>query len=86
MLKPNREGGGNNIYGDQIHKILEDIGDQEAKSFVLMKRVPKDIRKSVVINKDQIKMIDTISEFGQFGSILIKEGKLVENKVGGVSH
>ena len=42
MLKPEREGGGNNFYGDEIPKKLDEIcgGDgKEKNAYILMDRI-----------------------------------------------
>lgn len=72
VLKPNREGGGNNIYGEDITKTLKEIGPEEAKSYVLMKKVPTDVRKIVTVSKNKVELMDSVSEFGQFGCILTR--------------
>ncbi|WAR11946.1 GSHB-like protein, partial [Mya arenaria] len=40
VLKPQREGGGNNIYGDEIAEMLQKMGSTEERSaYILMERI-----------------------------------------------
>lgn len=39
MLKPQREGGDNNIYGAKIAPFLEKISSDERKNYILMEKI-----------------------------------------------
>ena len=39
MLKPQREGGGNNLYGDELRAALVRMSPAERASFILMERI-----------------------------------------------
>lgn len=39
VLKPQREGGGNNLYGDEIVKMLKDRPVEERAAYILMERI-----------------------------------------------
>ena len=35
-MKPNLEGGGNNIYGKNVYTTLQTISEEERKKYILM--------------------------------------------------
>lgn len=39
ILKPNLEGGGNNVYGQNAYDLLKKISEEERKKFILMERI-----------------------------------------------
>lgn len=39
VLKPQREGGSNNYYGEDIYKVLQKSSVQERKNYILMEKV-----------------------------------------------
>ena len=39
VMKPQREGGGNNIYGDAVAKALTTMSPEELKAYILMERI-----------------------------------------------
>lgn len=84
MLKPNKEGGGNNIYGEDIHKKLVASTAEERKGFVLMSRIQASKHCTIALKKDnQLVLGEGISEFGVFGSITTEGAEILQNSVGG---
>ena len=39
VLKPQREGGANNFFGDDIDRVIDEFNDDELTSHILMKRI-----------------------------------------------
>ena len=39
VLKPQREGGGNNLYGSQVVEALDHLSREELKAYILMERI-----------------------------------------------
>lgn len=75
MLKPQREGGGNNVYGADIREALLGMKDtKERSAWILMERIQPPITSGYVIRKDSGKdipdKIDLISELGVFGVVI----------------
>ncbi|KXJ22127.1 Glutathione synthetase [Exaiptasia diaphana] len=86
VLKPQREGGGNNIFGDDIKTTLNQMKTPVDRSqFILMDRIRSPLVKNYIIRPELDKplLADVLSEFGTFG-ILISLGKriLVSKEVG----
>ncbi|KAF7817879.1 glutathione synthetase, chloroplastic-like [Senna tora] len=86
VMKPQREGGGNNIYGDAIRESLLKLqkeSSEENAAYILMQRIfPTNSTTRFMINgcchKDQ-----TISELGIFGSYLRNKDKVIINEQSG---
>ncbi|KAB7498767.1 Glutathione synthetase [Armadillidium nasatum] len=51
VLKPQREGGGNNIYGEEIAEVLEKIRDSpEREAFILMDRIRPPVQRNYLLS------------------------------------
>ena len=73
VLKPQREGGGNNIYGKDIVPFLSRLKDSdERNAYILMDRINPPITTNYVVRpgKGGAEMVDVISELGIFGYII----------------
>lgn len=85
VLKPQREGGGNNIYKKDIVKHLENIGHENWSSYVLMELIdPPKISNTILRNGDLVTG-RVVSELGVFGTVLwdIEANKeLMNNQAG----
>lgn len=74
VLKPQREGGGNNIYRDNIPGFLKSIPEREYKQYILMELIqpPRAARNTVLRSDGAVITGDVISELGIFGTCLWK--------------
>lgn len=86
VLKPQLEGGGNNIYGEDIVTTLKDTADiKERSKFILMDKIQPPVTKNYIVRAELPKPVlaDVISEIGFYG-ILISRGNevLVNREVG----
>uniref|UniRef100_A0A8C8SGR6 Glutathione synthetase n=1 Tax=Pelusios castaneus TaxID=367368 RepID=A0A8C8SGR6_9SAUR len=82
VLKPQREGGGNNLYGEELKQLLEKIKDSpERTSYILMDKIkPQPSVNYLLRAHGPLKIADCISELGIFG-VYIRQGKdMVLNK------
>jgi glutathione synthase len=71
VLKPQREGGGNNYYGAELSAFLRDNhGSPVLSSYVLMQRIFPKARPSVLVRTGEVKVADCISELGVYGTFL----------------
>lgn len=72
VLKPQREGGGNNLYGAELKAKL-DVGgatDDELRSFILMQRIFPKPQPAVMVNRGRCVAGNSISEMGVYGIYL----------------
>jgi len=83
VMKPQREGGGNNLYNNHIVETLASLSSKQRGSFILMDRiVPPPInvhflREGILTNSSGV------SELGIYGLFLSDGDKIIENSCGG---
>lgn len=86
VLKPQREGGGNNVFGTDIPPVLSQMSDIERSAWVLMEQIVPPKIKSYIIRPRQPIPTDTselVSELGIFGVIIgTKDEIFVNEQVG----
>jgi glutathione synthase len=70
VLKPQREGGGHNVYKAAIPEFLKSIPDDEYKSYTLMELIPTTFHRNAIIREGRVTEGEVISELGVYGSIL----------------
>ena len=74
VLKPQREGGGNNFYNDDVKIELEKMKDlKDRTGWILMDRICPTPQKNYLIRSDSgesNKAQDVISELGIYGVII----------------
>ncbi|AET38355.1 glutathione synthase Ecym_2643 [Eremothecium cymbalariae DBVPG len=84
VLKPQREGGGNNIYKKDIPTFLTSISEQEWSGYVLMELInPLETTGNVIIRGQEIHRSPILSELGVFGTILFDDEQIYSNKYAG---
>lgn len=74
VLKPQREGGGNNVYGEKVREVLQSMTDsQERTAWILMERIIPPVQKGYMIRPggpEVPQLVDLVSELGIFGVII----------------
>jgi len=83
VLKPQREGGGNNVFGADIPPVLGKMSDIERSAWVLMEQiVPPKTKGFIVRPKQPISKepVDLVSELGIFGVIIGTETEILVNE------
>ena len=90
VLKPQREGGGNNLYGEalraQLAKFTPDapIGsDGDLSSFILMQRILPPVNRTLCLRNGEMQELETLSELGIYGGYLRVGEDVAMNVVGG---
>ncbi|KAM5456319.1 Glutathione synthetase [Microsporum audouinii] len=85
VLKPQREGGGNNVYRDAIPPFLKSLPEKDWKGWILMELIQPPPAKNVALRSDgQVLSGDVIGELGMYGTILwADDGRVLHNKQGG---
>ncbi|KAJ5350063.1 Glutathione synthase N-terminal eukaryotic [Penicillium brevicompactum] len=86
VLKPQREGGGNNVYKADIPGFLQSLPESDWKGWVLMELInPASNAQNVALRNDgEVLRGDVISELGVYGTILWEDtGKILHNNHGG---
>lgn len=76
VLKPQREGGGNNFYGDDVAAKLRDLTPEERAAFILMQRILPRAQDAVMSRTGVATLRPALSEFG-FYSVFLGDGEQV---------
>lgn len=77
VMKPQKEGGGNNFFDDEIARLLNEMvqkPDQvgEMRTYLIMERINPPKIKQIQMRNGETKILDCISELGIFSSIFVK--------------
>lgn len=82
VLKPQREGGGNNIYKDDIPGFLKKLSKDQWNAYILMDLIHPPTYKNTIIRNAKLYNEDVVSELGIFGTIIwnSETKKIISNK------
>ncbi|KAF9437582.1 hypothetical protein BGZ76_000179 [Entomortierella beljakovae] len=83
VMKPQREGGGNNIYGRDIQKILKELTAEQRNAYILMDIIRPPTTKNVMLRNGELQKADVVSELGVYGIYLHDGHKVIRNDNGG---
>ncbi|RDX82165.1 Glutathione synthetase, chloroplastic, partial [Mucuna pruriens] len=86
VMKPQREGGGNNIYGDALRETLlklQEAGSQEDAAYILMQRIFPATSAAILVRNGDWHTGHVISEVGIFGTYLRNKDKVIINNESG---
>ncbi|XP_008552792.1 glutathione synthetase [Microplitis demolitor] len=83
VMKPQREGGGNNIYGLDVKTTLESIKNSKVRTgYILMEYIDAPRQKNYLLgpNNEDICLQELISELGIYGIIIGDQNNIKLNK------
>ncbi|XP_022904636.1 glutathione synthetase-like isoform X3 [Onthophagus taurus] len=84
VLKPQREGGGNNIYGEEIKDAILKMKDSKERSaWILMERIHPPISSGYIVRPggpEVPELLDLVSELGIYGVIIGDSYKIYSNR------
>ncbi|NQU63663.1 MAG: hypothetical protein HQ517_05185, partial [SAR324 cluster bacterium] len=80
VLKPQREGGGNNLYGEEMKMKLQNLSEEQQHAYILMDRIESTILPSALVVESKLEEIPSISEVGRFGVCFADGDSLIENR------
>jgi len=85
VLKPQREGGGNNVYRDKIPPFVAQLPERERAAWVAMEliRPPRGIGAHLVRSGGGRVRASVMSELGVFGWALFGEGRELKEEQAG---
>lgn len=84
MLKPQREGGGNNFCKKEMVARLTNMSREELSAYILMERIIPKPLMATMIRLGRAVQCNTICELGVFGLVLrVENGELLMNEYGG---
>lgn len=76
VLKPQREGGGNNVYGEDIPKFIQSLKPGERQAYILMDLISPPSFQNIIARKGQYQEGTVISELGIYG-VFVTNGSIV---------
>ena len=75
VLKPQREGGGNNIYRKAIPSFLKSLGSEDKwKGHILMELIEPPAQRNTLFRDGQVSSGEVIAELGVYGTCLWRSG------------
>lgn len=85
VVKPQKEGGGNNYFGDDILKLLPPDNDltqlhHELQSSIIMERINPPQHEGLVLRENKLSSVKCVSEFSVFGAIISDDKSILLNK------
>ncbi|KAK7258823.1 hypothetical protein RIF29_24410 [Crotalaria pallida] len=86
VMKPQREGGGNNIYGDAVRETLQKLekaGSQEDAAYILMQKLFPKISAAILLRDGSMHKENAISELGIYGAYLRNKDTVIVNNQSG---
>jgi glutathione synthase len=84
VLKPQREGGGNNIYRGAIPQFLHSISEAHWGSYILMELITPPPVTNLILRNGRLEEGGVICELGIYGTCLWdKDGKILHNEEAG---
>jgi hypothetical protein len=87
IVKPLREGGGNNYYNEDILKILPQSEDEQPSNMlmnaIIMERVNPPEHDCLVLHDNTLKSLKCVTEYSIFG-VLLSDDKVIHtnNQIG----
>jgi hypothetical protein len=70
VLKPQREGGGNNYYGNEILNQFYKLDSKEIATFILMQRIKPCPRYGLLVKNRTLEAASVISELGIYSYMI----------------
>jgi glutathione synthase len=84
VLKPQREGGGNNIYRSMIPPFLKSLPESHYDAYILMELIRPPPLENVIIREGKVVSGGVVGELGIYGTILWdSDGKVLSNEEAG---
>ncbi|EYU37221.1 hypothetical protein ABFS82_06G153000 [Erythranthe guttata] len=82
VMKPQREGGGNNIYGDDVSIALQKMqkeGTEEDAAYILMQRIFPTVSPAILMREGVSHKDHVISELGIYATYLRNKTEVIMN-------
>jgi glutathione synthase len=75
VLKPQREGGGNNIYRRAIPKFLKELPEASWPAYILMEMIEPPAQRNAIFRNGEVQRGGVICELGIYGACLWRSGE-----------
>lgn len=74
VLKPQREGGGNNVYRSDIPSFLASLPETHWPAYILMEMIEPPAQANTIFRNGELQSGDVICELGVYGACLWRDG------------
>jgi glutathione synthase len=74
VLKPQREGGGNNVYRETIPEFLKGIPQEQWEAYILMEMIEPPDQRNVILRNGVVRRGNVICELGIYGACVWDQG------------
>ncbi len=84
VMKPQKEGGGNNLFGDEMKNVL--VSNNNIEQYLLMKMIDSPVLKTLMLRRGKLEYVETMTELGVFSMVICDQqsGELLTNVVDGL--
>jgi len=79
VLKPQREGGGNNFFGNEIPRILSKIQKEKQNTYILMEKILTNTHEAILVVNGNSETLSCVSEIGRYGICSAENGVVKSN-------
>lgn len=83
VLKPQREGGGNNLWGAEMVRVLTTATPRERAAYVLMQRIEPVAHRNAAMRGGEVRVQEMFSEVGIYGCFLADAERVILNEAAG---
>ena len=80
VLKPQREGGGNNYFGKDIPIKMADMQPEEKDAYVLMEKIEAETDPAILVVNGNAETLTSVSEIGRYGICFADNGGVESNE------
>ena len=80
VLKPQREGGGNNYFGRDITKKMAEMQPEEKDAYVLMEKIEAETHPAILVVNGSAETLTSVSEIGRYGICFAENGLVQSNE------
>ncbi|XP_055079276.1 glutathione synthetase-like [Periophthalmus magnuspinnatus] len=85
VLKPQREGGGNNFFGSDISRVLTEAPGKERTAYILMDKIQATPSPNIIVSAERPPVLtDCTCELGVAGAYVRQDRDVLTNEVVGV--
>lgn len=83
VLKPQREGGGFNLYGEELRQCLTNLQAGEGNAYILMERLYPPVSQGWGLREGKLWQGQVVHEIGQYGVLVAQGDRILTNQAAG---
>ncbi len=83
VLKPQREGGGFNLYGEDLRQCLKNLPTEAGSAYILMERLYPPVSPGWGLRDGKLWQGQVVHEIGQYGILIAHGDRILTNQAAG---